>query len=1440
MKKSFIRYHAIFTIFLIGSIFYASFLVLAYKEKFTHPALTEQAAILYNTQAEKKLSKEEIEWLKKGSSDEDKAPRWLNHFYDPLTKEALKENIKGNPAKNAIEWAHSAYSQSTPVIGRGDYTWESAIYYYQNNDKQKAYVALGHVLHLFEDMGVPAHVRNDAHPEDDPYEAWVEEYAKNNILQFSDIKINPCLDLDQCFQNLAQYTNNNFFSVDTTPPCKYALPMIEQYEKRRGSEGIVQFAYSKDGILLGIVDMKESEWKKIIEPKITLSHDIHQSYFNNLAPKIISSGAGIIALFHEEVKKEQILKPIGYWDAKLNGLKSIVSNISQNIKEAAIKSIEMAKANLNDSAILNENTLTTNPVNHTGKQVNEVTLISYKEGPENTLTVHIGDNGIIEYGPNILSDTAHKGVVLGQAIKEVNKNKEETHTEILPQKTTEAPEPVEPKNENEQKKNINTEVLRYEEIKRVIDGDTIELKNGEKVRYIGIDTPELNKSGKEDDECLAWVARERNDELLRAGKEIILISDKGAQRDKYNRLLRYVYSNTMFVNRALALEGLGEFFACEPYMKNCPLMEDKERIKLIENASQAAQKAKRGIYSAICKKGKITDEMPEYEKPKIKDLKNLEKNAEKLKKNDSKVLILAGPDILENEDNDHPEDRKIEDAKGNDAKGELFEEEETDEKTDTIPPQSKFEKLEILQNDFLMISWDAKDFGNMPSGIKNYDLRYKIEDGEWQDFLNAAESTSTLFQIEEAHFNKEICFNVRASDKAYNQENWLRDLDEQIKCSYISSQIPTTPIIEYPEDGMVFMKKEITVKGTADLKNVRKKIKLEIMPSDDLDIPQDSNFKEAEGIVSEEGLWEIRNIELNEGKNTISVYIIFEDGTKGEKSSIIIEKTNDDFLIVVINEIGWAGTKASGNDEWLELYNNTGFPLDLTGWTLLSRDGSPEISLIGEILPYGYYLLERTDDNAILNITADQIYSGAMEDMGEILELRDAENNIIDYINCSKGWHEGNKNEKRAMERINPILPGDSSNWETNDGITSSGIDAEGNVINGTPRSINSATVNGGLLPHALEPLPSLLNGEVFLTRMGSPYFLEAETSVSQDAKVSIEKGTVIKAAAEGAFLVKGALNIFGTEKWPVVLTSIKDDYYAGDKNEDGNSSQPDGGDWHGVKYENAMDSLIDHAIFRYGGGDTSVQNIATLEAYGNKTKVTNSLFEFSHSQKYAVYFDSVNNTLFKNNLLRKNGKGIVAKNGDIIISDNILEENKGSGILLLGSATHALIDNNQVKNNRKTTDDPFLAVAIYSESPYFELNNNIFSGNDFDGIYLSSIILDDIILPKSTYMLGELSIMEEGTLTISRGTVFKNLGDFYLDIDGEIGINGNEQEKIIFTSFYDDSPDVGGDANNDNGEIIPLKDDWRAILLDNKGLEFFEEDALTIRYGEYVKLTAF
>lgn len=113
-------------------------------------------------------------------------------------------------------------------------------------------------------------------------------------------------------------------------------------------------------------------------------------------------------------------------------------------------------------------------------------------------------------------------------------------------------------------KNLEVKISSVK-VKRVIDGDTIQLENGEKVRYIGINTPEINDK-RSNLSCYGEEARLQNKKLVE-NKEIRLIKDV-SDKDKYGRLLRYVYVNNLFVNLELVKQGFAQVSTYPPDIKH--------------------------------------------------------------------------------------------------------------------------------------------------------------------------------------------------------------------------------------------------------------------------------------------------------------------------------------------------------------------------------------------------------------------------------------------------------------------------------------------------------------------------------------------------------------------------------------------------------------------------------------------------------------------------------------------------------------------------------------------------------------------------------------------------------------------------------------------------------------------------------------------------------
>jgi len=116
-------------------------------------------------------------------------------------------------------------------------------------------------------------------------------------------------------------------------------------------------------------------------------------------------------------------------------------------------------------------------------------------------------------------------------------------------------------------------------VTRVIDGDTIEIEGGYRVRYIGIDAPEKA-------EPYYWEALQANRDLVE-GKKVWLEKDV-EDRDRYGRLLRYVWVDNTMVNAELVRLGYAYSYSYPPNLKHQTYLLQME---------QEAREHKRGLWS---------------------------------------------------------------------------------------------------------------------------------------------------------------------------------------------------------------------------------------------------------------------------------------------------------------------------------------------------------------------------------------------------------------------------------------------------------------------------------------------------------------------------------------------------------------------------------------------------------------------------------------------------------------------------------------------------------------------------------------------------------------------------------------------------------------------------------------------------------------------------
>ncbi len=164
------------------------------------------------------------------------------------------------------------------------------------------------------------------------------------------------------------------------------------------------------------------------------------------------------------------------------------------------------------------------------------------------------------------------------------------------------------------------------------------------------------------------------------------------------------------------------------------------------------------------------------------------------------------------------------------------------------------------------------------------------------------------------------------------------------------------------------------------------------------------------------------------------------------------------FRKIVINEVAWAGTNASGFHDWVELYNPNASAVDITGWTLFDASTGWAIPLSGTI-PAGEYFLLANDPGIFTDVTVDQNDGRLiMIDTGNILRLFDLSQTLVDTANRNGGgWAAGSSSSllKCTMERASESVPDEDIGWFTNNNIVRNGHDADNNPICGTPGEEN-------------------------------------------------------------------------------------------------------------------------------------------------------------------------------------------------------------------------------------------------------------------------------------------------------------------------------------------------------------------------------------------------
>ncbi|MBI3596649.1 MAG: hypothetical protein HY203_05800 [Nitrospirae bacterium] len=230
---------------------------------------------------EKFNGKKAMDRVKAGSNFEDNGLRALNHFYDPTTGQGIL-NLPNFIATDAINWGLKLRTVGTITQ---EWSIPDARNYFYNalTDPQSSvretnwantFQALGHVLHLIEDMAQPQHVRNDPHYENGNPASNIISYDHSRYEEFTADKNNinrlsytgyPIVNFGNYISywtaggsGLADVTNRNFFSEREFMVCNgdicaeqgYAEPIISASS---AVDQIVDVPTQTDGTKTGVM-----------------------------------------------------------------------------------------------------------------------------------------------------------------------------------------------------------------------------------------------------------------------------------------------------------------------------------------------------------------------------------------------------------------------------------------------------------------------------------------------------------------------------------------------------------------------------------------------------------------------------------------------------------------------------------------------------------------------------------------------------------------------------------------------------------------------------------------------------------------------------------------------------------------------------------------------------------------------------------------------------------------------------------------------------------------------------------------------------------------------------------------------------------------------------------------------------------------------------------
>lgn len=369
----------------------------------------------------------------------------------------------------------------------------------------------------------------------------------------------------------------------------------------------------------------------------------------------------------------------------------------------------------------------------------------------------------------------------------------------------------------------------------------------------------------------------------------------------------------------------------------------------------------------------------------------------------------------------------------------------------------------------------------------------------------------------------------------------------------------------------------------------------------------------------------------------------------------------------------------------------------------------------------------------------------------------------------------------------------------------------------------------------------------------GSLYVLRYDLSIAERGQLIIEPGVIVKLGLGVHIYVSGSLQVNGNADNGVIFTSLADDEFGGDTDNNTDMVLPGPGDWNGLYfYDSSRDdkTALTYARFRYAGEPILLSNAAPT--------LTNIQLEQNNVNGYVLSAGGWTTSRWSNI-----GNPYVVQN-DISVDDmSTLTIDPGvvikfwrsrlyvSGVLLAQGSADAPItftsladdefggdtDNNadmalpspgnwnglyfyDSSRDEKTAlsyvriryaGDPILLSNAAPTLASIQLDQNNVNGYALSSGGWTTSRWSNVGNPY--VVQNDISLEEMSTLTIDPGVVIK-FWRSRLYVSGVLLAQGGEGQPIVFTSLADDT--IGGDTDNNADAVLPGTSDWSGLYFYN------------------------